>query len=1254
MADRMPQYPMFSQNLMQNSLQQQQIQQQPQQQQQTDSLMIPGLSNPENGRIWQQMNQQMNQYRAQSNDIAAAQMNHQMQEFARGQALSHGQGQQPIVQQIQQSFGLNAQRMNAPGPPFHDAQGNQSQPLIPPNFNNMSMNTQQQMKAGFNRNAMMQAAAMNPNVSRQLQLMVAQGQQNQQAPNAMDLARLQQAGLGVQHGANQASAADLFASSSIQPNQDQMHGSPHPAAQPVGQPGGAQGMMHNNQQVQNAQRRVMTLAEYQERRGYLQNAIAESEKALVQVANARANGAPEHLVAQRVNALRAELAGRKDLLNKITTAINAAAARQGNGMLPAGMAQINQATASPSPSHQQAAVANAQGQSGFMPPGNQASAQQFNANPQSNGPSPMPTHLQNQTPINQQIPGQMGRPNAIPPRTGATPHLMPGGQLPNTMPLNLGNQFAMQNGQMVPNQLRQSTGIMPLDKQRFDMTYAQFCHSQHLDPSLRVTLPDSRMVDLHQLHVHVLREGGSASVTQRDLWSVIGGRMGFVQFPGSESEPARSGPGIATHLAHTYKQYLQHFENAYIQTVQKRAGGSTPQQMNSMASGSGPKVPMPVPSPAEAPSNAPRQAGLSNPQVIHIVARFATTSKQDMRAQGVPENLIGIVEANRGHLIKYQQQQQAQLLAKRNAEQEQQQGMANAQGQFPNMHEQMSVGTQPGVQRPQPPMPSSEQKPMNAQFLHGMPAGMLKQPTQDQIQHAVMAIASLKQMFQQRSLNGMQTQQIPDDQRLEYNQVLEQVFKMTSDLETKLHMYHAVFKNEDLLRKFVAIVMTVSKQRHLVSTGSPQYIVTLVTLRSMQMQIQKLNEEFETRWHSIKMAAAVNAQQHPPAPPATRQTAVASHPIPPVQQNTVQPPSQTISVPPINSRQVSINPPPQQQQPQTQQHPQLPPQPIKKPNPPTPPIPAAPANVVSPTPPPPVASASTPAASVATPQTTAGSPQTPKSPKVATRPKVAPRVRKSPTTAKGPATLEAVPPSVVGVKRAAEDDVAALTHAAPSEAEASNAPSPKKVKTEWEGEPSEALVKRQQEIESIKTEDDATAFMDRMKELFAMTASTDNDIHNDIASTLDQILAGVAQDPADAAATAAALSAHGAGDAGPPPTALSPHMGPANDAFLEFIDFSSFATLEDEDSDSKAATPDLVPSSETNLSPESGSEGDPSGSTSSPDKTKIEDPSDHLDLLRLGSLREIDGGESVYYQTDNWKWEGSMPTLDQPWAMFTS
>jgi hypothetical protein len=255
-----------------------------------------------------------------------------MQDFARGQALSHGQGQQPTVQQIQQSFGLNAQRMNAPGPAFHDPQSNQSQSLIPPNFPNMD--TQQQVKPGFNRNAMMQAPMNHPNVSRQLQRMVAQGQQNQQAPNAMDLARLQQAGLSAQHGANHPTAADMFASSSMQPNQDQMHGSPHPVAQATGPSAGNQGMP-GNPQVQNGQKRPMTLSEFQDRRNYLVGMIQQSENHIRTLLQST-RGAPEHLVQQKLAQLGTELTNRREVYSKFM----AAASQMANGMLPTNIAHL--------------------------------------------------------------------------------------------------------------------------------------------------------------------------------------------------------------------------------------------------------------------------------------------------------------------------------------------------------------------------------------------------------------------------------------------------------------------------------------------------------------------------------------------------------------------------------------------------------------------------------------------------------------------------------------------------------------------------------------------------------------------------------------------------------------------------------------------------------------------------------------------------------------------------------------------------
>ena len=76
-----------------------------------------------------------------------------------------------------------------------------------------------------------------------------------------------------------------------------------------------------------------------------------------------------------------------------------------------------------------------------------------------------------------------------------------------------GNQFAMQpaNGQLAANQQR--LNLMPLEKQRFESTYVQYCRSQRLECIMHVPIAENRVVDLHLLHVEVMREGGHTSVS---------------------------------------------------------------------------------------------------------------------------------------------------------------------------------------------------------------------------------------------------------------------------------------------------------------------------------------------------------------------------------------------------------------------------------------------------------------------------------------------------------------------------------------------------------------------------------------------------------------------------------------------------------------------------------------------------------------------------------------------------------------------
>jgi len=221
----------------------------------------------------------------------------------------------------------------------------------------------------------------------------------------------------------------------------------------------------------------------------------------------------------------------------------------------------------------------------------------------------------------------------------------------------------------------------------------------------------------------------------------------------------------------------------------------------------------------------------------------------------------------------------------------------------------------------------------------------------------------------------------------------------------------------------------------------------------------------------------------------------------------------------------------------------------------------------------------------------------------------------------------------------------------------SEASPPKKAKmSEWEGPPSDAL-KQRQSIE-VNTEEQASAFLNNMQSLIEIAGQDGQESLPDISSILEDILKGWGSVPELGEGSALSISSMPLGDT-PPEAPASSHPSAA-DEFVEYFDFSSFGTLDEEED--TPSTPDLISSSSTNPSPESGSEADaahPHTTASVTDIARIADPklddfSEATDPLRLGAFREIDGGESAYYQSENWKWDGSMPVLEQPWAIFTT
>lgn len=179
----------------------------------------------------------------------------------------------------------------------------------------------------------------------------------------------------------------------------------------------------------------------------------------------------------------------------------------------------------------------------------------------------------------------------------------------------------------------------------------------------------------------------------------------------------------------------------------------------------------------------------------------------------------------------------------------------------------------------------------------------------------------------------------------------------------------------------------------------------------------------------------------------------------------------------------------------------------------------------------------------------------------------------------------------------------------------------------------------------MKSEEESVTFFEQMSELLRVATNNEGQestLASDLGETLDILLKGCSAIP-DSHDTPIALM-----DMREPSPAPILSTG---DEFGQFFDFSAYPGLEEDDAVSKAPTPDLSSSSSTNPSPESEADLVHSSATTYLSDSKSDDLTDHL---RLGTLKEIDGGESAYYHSNEWKYDGPMPVLEQPWAIFTS
>lgn len=223
--------------------------------------------------------------------------------------------------------------------------------------------------------------------------------------------------------------------------------------------------------------------------------------------------------------------------------------------------------------------------------------------------------------------------------------------------------------------------------------------------------------------------------------------MGLVQFPGTDTEPAKSGPGIAQQLAHAYKEHLQAFEHMLVYSVRSRAAQKNNLSQNGAQSNT--------------PGNASGEMAHAvmrpplNPQAMASAVRFVHMTVGEMRQSGLPEQTVVLIDRHRADIIRWHQQARlmaakAQQVTNHEAPGEQSGMSAAHQGSFPNQVPTAGPSLVSAPLRGQPMMPNGMQASSMREMTPAIQSGGILPPTQEQLTHAVSVIHQLKQVFLSR------------------------------------------------------------------------------------------------------------------------------------------------------------------------------------------------------------------------------------------------------------------------------------------------------------------------------------------------------------------------------------------------------------------------------------------------------------------------------------------------------------------------
>jgi len=159
----------------------------------------------------------------------------------------------------------------------------------------------------------------------------------------------------------------------------------------------------------------------------------------------------------------------------------------------------------PGPQHQQPG-SSGQNQPGWIGP--QGSAPSQGVSSMAHGP-PLPARpAQTLQPNPQHHPASQWQQNGLgPQRPGSTQH--PAGQITNQISPSMSNQFpGSQLSTPSGQNMSQIPLPPPLDKAKFEESYATFRRNRPIKQDERLMRVDNRPIDLHALHYNVMSEGG--------------------------------------------------------------------------------------------------------------------------------------------------------------------------------------------------------------------------------------------------------------------------------------------------------------------------------------------------------------------------------------------------------------------------------------------------------------------------------------------------------------------------------------------------------------------------------------------------------------------------------------------------------------------------------------------------------------------------------------------------------------------------